>query len=285
MQQSFFSEQLVLSDELFTKFKELVYDTSGIILANSKNTMLSARLVRRLRALNYTSFEQYYEYIQDGQNFQTELQSLLNVVTTNKTDFYREKHHFENLTDYVVPVLRSEHLLQEDTSLNIWSAGCSSGEEPYTISMELAEVMGAKKGNFKILATDISTKVIHTAMDAVYCEQCIAPIPDKIKRRYLLRGTGKHSGQYKVAPEITKHVNFGKLNFTCDDYKIPEKMHVIFCRNVLIYFDSHTRAAIIQKLCSQLVSGGFLFIGHSETLVAKDYQLEKIFPTVYRRKR
>lgn len=275
-------EQLVLSTELFARFQKLVYSTCGIDLANSKRTMLSVRLSKRLRVLNIDTFDEYFEFVE--KNFAPEeLQEFLNVVTTNKTDFYREKHHFEFLTSQIFSTLKYAQKISQHQPFRIWSAGCSTGEEPYTIALELAEVMGAKTGNFEILATDISTKVLREAMKAVYSEESVAPIPDNLKSKYLLRGTGKNAGLYKVAPEITKHIQFGRLNFIDDEFDTPFKMHVIFCRNVLIYFDSETRDRILQKLCDRLLSKGYLLIGHSETIAPMEFGLERISPTVYRK--
>lgn len=276
-------EQLTLSPELFRQFQQLIYSSCGISLADSKRTMLSVRLTKRLRALDLSTFEEYLAYIRIGDNFSNELQDFLNVITTNKTDFYREKHHFDYLVRTAIPSIRSVHQVSENFPLEIWSAGCSSGEEPYTIAMELAEIFGAKTGHFNILATDISTKVLKEAMGAVYAEQDIAPIPQRIKEKYLLRGTDDRQGFFKIAPEIRKHIKFGRLNFTCSNFQIPTKMHVIFCRNVLIYFDAKTRDIILKKLCRQLKSCGYLFVGHSETLHAADYQLQRISPTVYQK--
>ncbi|MBN2344418.1 MAG: protein-glutamate O-methyltransferase CheR [Deltaproteobacteria bacterium] len=284
MLQDILGEQLMLNRQMFTNFQELIYITCGIALADNKRTMLSVRLLKRLRALNFDSYEEYFEHIQTESNFADELQSLLNVVTTNKTDFYREKHHFQLLAETIIPELRSNHLISSTDNLRVWSAGCSSGEEPYTLAMVLSDAMGAKTGSFEILATDISTKVLQEAMSAVYCEECVAPIPEEQKKKYLLRGTGNQKGFYKIAPEIRKHVKFGHLNFVAENYRIPEKMHVVFCRNVLIYFDTHSRDEIVRKLCNQLVPHGYLFIGHSETLDPQEYQLERLLPTVYRRK-
>ncbi|MBN2718149.1 MAG: chemotaxis protein CheR [Deltaproteobacteria bacterium] len=261
----------------------MVYEICGISLANTKRTMLSVRLLRRLRALNLSSFEDYLNLLESLNRSDDELQAFLNVVTTNKTDFYRENYHFEFLKNHVLPELQTSRKISVGVPLHIWSAGCSSGEEPYTIAMEVAEVLGAINGRFEILATDISTKVLHSAIQGIYSEQEIMPIPQPQKYKYLMHGAGEQKGFYRFVPEIRKHITFGRMNFVADDYGIPQRMHVIFCRNVLIYFDAETRHAILQKLCAQLTARGYLFLGHSESIKPNNFRLEKISPTIYRR--
>lgn len=274
----------LLTPPLFNKFRKLIYETCGITLSDAKRTMLSVRLTKRLRALKLNSFKEYYNHLQVENHFEKELPSFLNVVTTNKTDFYREQHHFEYLTNHVVPELRKHRPFTLENPFRIWSAGCSSGEEPYTMAIELSEVLGARSKAFDILATDISTKVLKAATNAVYDEDDVAPIPKYLRHKYLMRGKGNLQGYYKVVPELRNTITFGRLNFNDSNYRIPDKKHVIFCRNVLIYFDEETKAQIISKLCSYLVEGGYLFIGHSETLQADLFNLKNMGPTVYRRK-
>ncbi|MBN2524930.1 MAG: chemotaxis protein CheR [Deltaproteobacteria bacterium] len=280
MQEGIPEEQL-LSPALFAHFQKLIYKSCGISLADSKRTMLSVRLSKRLSALQLQTFEEYLEYVGNVSHIDNEFLEFLNVVTTNKTDFYRERHHFEFLTNDIIPELLARKQISKDKPLRIWSAGCSSGEEPYTIAMEVAEILGLDSGAFEVLATDISTRVLNQAIGGVYAEESIAPIPEKLRHKYLMRGKGKYSGRYKVVPEIQTHVRFSRLNFTAANYNITEQMHVIFCRNVLIYFDVKTKAYILNKICDQLVSHGHLFIGHSETLVPQEYRLERVLPTVY----
>jgi chemotaxis protein methyltransferase CheR len=276
-----FSQQL-LSEQQFHRFQSLIYDVVRVALPDSKRLMLSGRLAKRLSALKMDTFEEYWAYLENPDNLLREKQAMLNVITTNKTDFYRESYHFEYLVNTVLSELKRDTRIARGDSVEIWSAGCSSGEEPYTIAMELANALGIHQ-NFNVLATDISTAVLHRARQAVYGKSSIDPIPPNIKQKYLLRGKGEFEGQYRISPEIRKHVTFGRLNFANESYGINKKFHVIFCRNVMIYFDRETQRNTIRKLCDHLQPFGYLFIGHSETLEPQMFNLKKMVPTVYRR--
>ena len=275
-------QQQLLSERQFHRFQSLIYDVVRVALPDSKRLMLSGRLAKRLNALKMDTFEEYWAYLENPDNLLQEKQALLNVITTNKTEFYRESYHFEYLVNTVLSELRSDTRVAYGDSVEIWSAGCSSGEEPYTIAMELANAMGIHQ-NFNVLATDISTAVLHRAMQAVYDKSTVDSIPPAIKQKYLMRGKGEFEGKYRISPEIRKHVTFGRLNFADKTYGIDKKFHAIFCRNVMIYFDRETQHNTIRKLCHHLQPFGYLFIGHSETLEPQMFDLQKMMPTVYRR--
>ena len=209
---------------------------------------------------------------------------LINVITTNKTDFFREPSHFY-LSDPNSPANTSESAkLHGRNSLKIWSAGCSTGEEPYTLAMVLAEVQANQpRFKFDILATDISTRVLDIARRAVYPMGLIAPVTPIFRKKYLLKGVNKKNPQVRIVPELRKRVRFGRLNFMDEDFGLPEMVDIIFCRNVIIYFDKETQEKLMVKFCRYLNQGGYLFLGHSESLHGYDTPLVQVAPTIYRK--
>ena len=272
-----------LSDNDFRKFSAYIYDACGIKLPPIKKTMLSARLQKRLRHLKMNSCSTYLEYVLSPQGQAQELHHLIDVVSTNKTDFFREAQHFEALTSVVLPEYFSR-LRHSTRPLRVWSAGCSSGEEPYTIAMVLDDFFRKYPGRtFSILATDICTQVLDKAREAIYTNEDIQPVPPPFKHRYLMRGKGNRKGSYRVVPELRSMVNFQRLNFMDQEFHIREKIDIIFCRNVIIYFDRPTQEKVLNRLCRYLNPGGFLFMGHSETLNGLRVPLVQAAPTIYRR--
>jgi chemotaxis protein methyltransferase CheR len=211
-----------------------------------------------------------------------ELVHLIDVVTTNKTDFYREPKHFDFLVEKALPDLTSRN--GGGKTIQIWSAGCSSGEEPYTLAIVLSEyALTHSNFRFKILATDISTTVLDKAMQGVYTTDIISPVPAPLKRKYFMRSRKPGSERVRVVPELRKLIEFRHLNFMDDDYGITEKSDAIFCRNVIIYFDRPTQERILKKLSDHLVPGGYLFVGHAETLHDLNLPLTPVVPALYRR--
>ncbi len=278
-------EPVSMSDRDFRRFRDLIYDQCGINLIPAKKTMLSARLWKRMRVLGMASFRQYADYVSSMQGLSEELVHMLDVVSTNKTDFFREPKHFEFLANEVLPALIQTGHWGPGRRLKVWSAGCSSGEEPYTIAMVLAEFASRNRtGDFSILATDISTRVLEAADRGVYPEETTAPIPPALKRRYLMRGKGSRKGLCRIVPELRRRVQFRRVNLNKgEDFGISDLMNVIFCRNVIIYFDRPTQVKLFEKFYSQLVPGGYLFIGHSETLHNINDQFEPVAVAVYRK--
>ncbi|MCM0081353.1 protein-glutamate O-methyltransferase [Geomonas sp. Red32] len=272
-----------LSTKDFNRLSRFIYDTCGIKMPEVKRTMLEARLQKRLRALGMHHFGDYCEYLFDPRGMEQELVHMLDMVTTNKTDFFREPDHFDYLTQTVLPDWCHRH---PTGTLSIWSAGCSSGEEPYTLSMVLTEFAERNPGfDFKILATDISTRVLDKAKAAIYQESQAEPIPMFLKKKYLLRSKDHSSGLVRIVPELREKVRFQRLNFMDDDFGLREQMDIIFCRNVIIYFDRPTQERLLQRFHRQMKPGGFIFMGHSETLSGLDVALASVFPTVYRKMR
>ncbi len=276
---------LKMSEHLFKKFRKFIYEQCGINLVPAKRTMLTVRLQKRLRALGMPSFKKYYDFVTSQEGFSKELVHMIDVVSTNKTDFFREPGHFDFLTKKALPDLFDSGRLSPRRGLNIWSAGCSSGEEPYSIGMVLSEYFKEKRrGTFSILATDISTRVLDIARNAIYKEELTEPIPKKYKRKFMMWGKGSRKGFCRIVPELRQHVHLHRLNFVEGrTFGIDTAMEVIFCRNVIIYFDRKTQRRLFQKLHHQLVPGGYLFIGHSETLHGINDDFEPIGGAVYRK--
>jgi chemotaxis protein methyltransferase CheR len=244
--------------------------------------MLEVRIKRRLKALNLSSYGEYCDYLFRRQGLKEELVSLIDVVTTNKTDFFREPGHFNFLVERALPDLTSRE--GGFRPLLIWSAGCSSGEEPYTLAMVLSEYGQTHAGfRFRILATDISTNVLAKAEMGVYSTDVVAPVPAQLKRKYLMGSRDRASRQVRVVPELRRLVEFRRLNFMDADYGLREKVDAIFCRNVIIYFDRPTQEKVLRKLSQQLVPRGFMFVGHAETLHDMDLPLTPVAPALYRR--
>jgi chemotaxis protein methyltransferase CheR len=275
----------VLSAADFSRLSGLISGLCGIKLPPAKKTMLEGRLRKRLRFLGMDNFADYCEFLFSNGGLDEECIHMVDVVTTNKTDFFREPQHFHFLTQKALPGLTQEFGLgYRQNRLQIWSAGCSTGEEPYTLAMFLREYSCACPGlNFSILATDISLRALDTARRAIYAHETIEPVPLPWRKKYLLRSKGKDRGLVCMAPEIRELVTFRYLNFMEDNYGLREPQAVIFCRNVLIYFEKPRQLAVLQRLCRHLLPGGYLFIGHSETLHGLDLPLVQSAPTIYRK--
>ncbi len=274
-----------LSESEFRRFREFIYRQCGINLSPGKKTMLSIRLNKRLRALGMTSFGKYFDYVAGREGRREELAQMINVVSTNKTDFFREQKHFDYLAKKALPALFESWKGASSRGLNLWSAGCSSGEEPYTLAMVLEEFFEKRTSRgYSLLATDISTRVLGIAQKAIYPEDSIQPIPAGLRRKYLMRGNGTQSGFCRVVPELRKRVDFQRLNLIEGrNFAIRKEMDVIFCRNVIIYFDRETQTRLFGKFYDQLAPGGYMFIGHSETLNGINDRFVPVTVAVYRK--
>jgi len=271
-----------ISTRDYARLCDLIYAEAGIHLGPDKRTMLEARIKRRLKALSLASYGQYCESLFGRERPKDEILHLIDVVTTNKTDFFRELRHFDFLTARALPDLNARN--RTGRPLLVWSAGCSTGEEPYTLAMVLSEYALTHPGfRFRILATDVSTTVLATADRGVYAKELVAPVPAALVRRYFMRSRDPGSGQVRATPELRRLVEFRRLNFMDADYGIVVKADAIFCRNVIIYFDRPTQERILGRLASHLVPGGYMFVGHSETLHNMDLPLVPVAPALYRR--
>ncbi len=273
---------LRLTSRDFERFSRLVYDQCGIKLPAHKQSMLEARLRKRLRALGLGSFEEYAELIFSGREPEGELIRLIDVVTTNKTDFFREPAHFDFLVRSALPELIVRDEAGVSRPLRVWSAGCSTGKEPYTLAMVLSEFQATHPGfRFEILGTDISTDVLDKAARGIYAEEKAEPVPAALRRKYLLRSKDPAQRQVRIVPELRSQVRFRRLNFMDADYGLRESFDVIFCRNVLIYFDRQTQERLLTRFAGYLEKGSFLFLGHSETLLGLNLPLRQMAPSVY----
>jgi chemotaxis protein methyltransferase CheR len=265
----------------FARLAALVYSEAGIRLGPEKRTMLEARLKRRLRALALDSYARYCDLLFSEEGRGDERIRFIDVVTTNKTDFFREAGHFDFLAQRALPEWTARGM---DRPMLLWSAGCSTGEEPYTLAMVLSEYAEAHPGfRFRILATDISTAVLEKAEMSVYTIDSVGPVAPELRRKYLLRSRDRSSNHVRVAPELRRLVEFRRLNFMDADYGLEQKADAIFCRNVLIYFDRPTQERILRRLTDCLMPGGFLFVGHAETLHDMRLPLTPAGTALYRR--
>ncbi|NLW66504.1 MAG: protein-glutamate O-methyltransferase [Bacteriovoracaceae bacterium] len=273
-----------LSQELFLRLSDFIYRESGIKMPLTKKTMLEARLQKRLRSMGLTSYDEYCSYLFSPEGIANELVHMIDVVTTNKTDFFREAQHFEYLIEHVLPGLVQSKGAGIRRPFMAWSAACSSGEEPYTLAMVLDQFSRRARGfTFQVLGTDISTRVLETARDGIYHEERIEQIPLELRSSYFMKSRDRSRKLVRVVPELRAHVKFRRLNFMEEDFGMREKMDVVFCRNVLIYFDRPTQEAVINRICGHLHSGGYLFTGHSETINGMKVPLTPVANTVSRR--
>ncbi len=268
-----------LSDAEFSQLGAFVERRCGIRVSESKRTMLEGRLRRRLRHLGLDNFGDYCALVLGGKA-EDEVALMIDEVTTNKTDFFREPQHFNYLTSHAIPALQREG----QRELRCWSSACSSGEEPYTLAMVLSEAALSTPGlRWQILASDISTEMLDRARGATYGEDRIEPVPAPIRKRYLLRRRDG-AAQVRIVPQLRDRVRFRQINLLDRDYLLGGPLEVIFCRNVFIYFRKELQAAILERFCRALIPGGYLFLGHSETIQGFDVPLVQVAPTIYRKK-
>ncbi len=274
--------QLSVSPALFQKFQKLIYTETGIWLGSSKTALLCGRLFRRLRTLGITSLQSYYEcVIQPDQH--EERARMIDAITTNETRFYREPRQFEFMVQRVFPRWRAEaECALRPKRIRIWSAGCSSGEEPYTVAMLLARHLPAEEGwDVRLLATDISNRVLEKARKGIYPMTRSAELPKDLLHNFMLRGMAERQGEMKVRVEIQQMVEFRRLNLDQASDLNEGPFDAIFCRNVLIYFDAASKRRVVTNLIRHLLASGVLFVGHAENLHSVSSQLQSLEPTIY----
>jgi chemotaxis protein methyltransferase CheR len=246
--------------------------------------MIEGRLRRRLRATGMADLKQYCDFLFEKDGLATEAIHLIDVMTTNKTEFFREPDHFRFLAEQAVPRLLAA-AKNPSAVLKVWSAACSTGAEPYTLAMVLADLAQQNAGlRYGITATDISTEVLDVAVSGIYPEAMVTPVPPEFRHRYVLRSKDRSRRLVRMAPELRTAVRFARINLMEVPYQVERDMDIIFCRNILIYFDKETQQAVLQHLSEHLRLGGFLFLGHSETLAGFQLPLEPVGPTVFRRR-
>ena len=265
-----------LSDEQFGQVREQLYAVAGIALADHKQDMVYNRLVRRVRALGFRDFDRYFAYLSQHEE---ELSLFINALTTNRTSFFREKHHFEFLESHIIPELKQGH----SRRLRFWSAGCSMGEEAYSLAITLLNSdFDPMNWDLKILATDIDSNVLNTAQVGVYTQGCSANLNDPDLKRWFYRGKGSQQGFIRARQALKSLISFRHLNLM-DSWPMSGAFDVIFCRNVMIYFDQPTQEILLQRMAEQLKPGGYLFVGHSESLIRQQRQFQLIGRTIYRK--
>ncbi|WP_439816760.1 CheR family methyltransferase [Zavarzinia sp. CC-PAN008] len=274
-----------LSGRSFQRLATLVEGEVGIRLPPTKQTMVEGRLRRRVRELGLPDLDAYCDLIFDGGANDDEMVHLVDAITTNKTDFFREPEHFQILATTVVPNILAMQDRAGPKRLKVWSAASSNGAEAYTLAMVLADLaprMG--RFSFAVLGTDICTTVLEQARKAIYPAEMMAPVPEEMRRRYVMRARASTRNEVRIVPELRARARFQHLNLMDRRYPVDTDVDVIFCRNVLIYFDKPRQAAVLNTLCSHLRPGGYLFLGHSETAAAQGLGgVRSVAPTVLRK--
>lgn len=269
-----------LTESQFQQFSRMIYELSGINLHEGKKSLVCARLAKRIREGRFESFGKYYNYVMNDKSGE-EVVHLLDCISTNLTYFFREEQHFGFLTEKALGeiLLRKERM--RDRELRCWSAGCSSGEEPYSLAITVAEALERFPGfKVKIYATDISTRALAAGVRGIYSEQKVAKIPIDLKRKYFQKGYSSWEGHFKVKKDIRSKISFFRLNLM-EPFPFEHPLDIIFCRNVMIYFDRPTQEKLIDRLHDHMEEGGYLFVGHSESLTGITHRFRYVMPSVY----
>lgn len=252
-----------LSDQVFERLRALLRKETGIALGDNKRTLVQARLSTRLAELGLDSYDAYLRALEGGG---VELGELINALTTNKTSFYREPHHFDALRERVEAMARASR--GAPLRLRVWSAACSTGEEPYTIAMTLLDALPPGAHDVKILASDIDTEVLEKAARGVYSSESVAhDVPQRIAARWVVQGTGAEAGRARIRREARRLITFQQINLIAPSWPFRAKFDLVFCRNALIYFDRPTQDATVRRFVGLLAPGGELVLGHSESLL------------------
>ncbi len=264
-----------LTSAQFNTIRSLLYETCGIKLTEGKESLVKSRLMKRIRALGLSGFDEYLRHLEND-SANRERIALIDALTTNKTSFFREYAHFTFLRERILP-----RLIAEKKEIKIWSAGCSTGEEPYSIAMELMEAIpDISRRKVRILATDISTRVLKTAQEATYGPDEVRNIPANRMQKYFIRAGAKAERSYHVNEDVKRMVRFAPLNLM-GDWPMRGSFNLIFCRNVMIYFERPTQQWLVQRFWHILEPGGYLLVGHSESLTASAYKFRYVQPATY----
>jgi len=274
-------EVVELTDADFRKISRLIYDQAGICLSEGKEALVKSRLGRRIREGQFGSFRNYYDHVINDTSGR-ELVQLLNSISTNFTSFFREERHFQFLRSEFLPELMGKKQSQQK-KLRFWSAGCSSGEEPYSIAITLLETIKDLSGwDVTILATDISTKVLREAQSGVFHKERVQSIPPGLLKKYFLKGERNWTDFVRVKDRLRQHIRFGRLNLM-SAFHFDDPFDCIFCRNVMIYFDQKTRTNLVNRFYDCLQTNGLFLIGHSESLTGVKHSFKYVMPAVYRK--
>ncbi|MBT3354383.1 MAG: protein-glutamate O-methyltransferase CheR [Candidatus Scalindua sp.] len=276
--------QYVLSDKEFEMFRSLIYDTCGISLGISKKELVKARLTKRLNKTGIKTFNEYYNFVTKIDKSGKELIQLLDHISTNKTDFFREKKHFDFLNTNLLPALISSKEQSRNRKLRIWCAASSSGEEPYTLAMTVFNHIKPNNGwDVKILATDISTRILQKAMDGTYKMDLLNDVPPGIVSSHFSKVLVDNANCYMAKPHLKDIITFRRFNLMTEQFPFKHPFDFIFCRNVMIYFDQETQNTLVKKFYGCLPKNGYLFIGHSETLSKTDNDFKYKQPAIYQK--
>lgn len=272
-----------LTDEEYEQFALFIYQHSGIHLGDNKKELVKARLMKRIRHLHCRSFSEYYHYMQTDTTGQ-EFVEFMNAMSTNVTSFFREKEHFDFLAHKALPEICQRKEIQRDKKIRVWSAACSTGEEVYTLLMTLLEhIADPRRWDIKVLGTDISTRVLAFAETGVYGNDKIGAVPPSIRERYfncVRQGAG---ASWQVKETVKQYATFARLNLMMENFPFKNVFDIIFCRNVMIYFDKKTQETLVKKFYRFLAAQGFLFIGHSESLVGVDLDFMRVHNAAFRK--
>jgi len=275
----------MLSSELrdidYERISRLVYEQCGINLHEGKRELVKARLGKRLREGSFKSFGDYYRYVTTDEGTD-ELISMIDSLSTNLTYFFREESHFQKLRQILPAILNTPSNTGQLEKLKIWSAGCSTGEEPYSLAMTTRECTNGSPHEIKIIATDISTRVLKTAAKGVFSQDKLKNVPPAILKKYFQIGYGRWEGYYRIKKTVADMIEFSRFNLM-NTPPADYRFHIIFCRNVMIYFDKTTQADLVTRFYQCLNKGGYLFIGHSESLTGLSHEFKYIEPSVYRK--
>jgi chemotaxis protein methyltransferase CheR len=274
-----------LTEKEFSLFREMIYKEAGIALGSGKQQLVESRLTKRLRNHNLTSFTQYYKYLNEDDRNGEERLKMINALTTNKTDFFREQHHFDYLKSTVFPMLEQKARETGERKIRIWSAACSTGEEPYTLAMTVLDHFGPTSfhgWDIRILASDVDTDVLKHAQKGVYAADRVSDVPRDILKRHFLKPSKDPEAPVQVRPELQELITFRRINFIEPQWPINTYFDIIFCRNVMIYFDEATQDRLLSRFADQLVPRGHLFIGHSESILRLDQIYTSLGTTIYR---
>jgi len=272
-----------LTQEEYELFRRLIYEKTGISLGDRKQQLLRARLGKRLRGGEFRSYRAYYEYVRKDASG-TELCQLIDAISTNTTHLFRERQHFDVLATTLQQQLTDRAWRAVNSTLRIWSAGCSSGDEPYSIAMVVDDVIGAQQGmDWKVLATDISTRMLDRARSGVYDLHRLGTVPDRFRRCFFRPVGPRERRAAQVIARLRERITFARFNLMSDHFPFRHGFHYIFCRNVMIYFDRPTQETLVAKFASHLRPGGYLLVGHSESLNGIRHGLQYVKPTIYQR--
>ena len=270
-----------LSSRNFQRLSTFIQDYSGIKMPANKRTMLEGRLRRRMRATRIGDVNAYCRYLFEENGMEAEVIHLIDAVTTNKTEFFREPAHFDFLVAKGLPALAAKGKRE----IKIWSSACSTGAEPYTIAMVMDEFCASQRGlDYSVLCTDICTEVLDQAIAGRFSEQMIEPVSTARRQRYVMRAKDPSRNEVRIKPHLRGKLSFARLNLMDDAYPVETGLDIIFCRNILIYFDKPTQAKVLSRLCSHLAPGGYLFLGHSESIVGIDLPVTQIANTVFQKR-